>query len=143
MPYSRQQIVWNDWPALASATAIPIIWAIFIGFHYLKPNAVPLSPWLPTTASIAVGAILIWRMSRIRRLFEWGSVADGVVTDLLIAKDRGRLEFAYEVDGKQIVSWMPIHKTKAVLELYRGKKIKVLYDRSAPRCAIVQDLFAA
>ncbi len=47
----------------------------------------------------------------------------------------------FEADGRRVRSWMPVHKTKAVLAMRPGRKVGVLYDASAPRRAIVQALF--
>lgn len=66
----------------------------------------------------------------------------GVITALLIAKDRGRLEFEFEVEGKRVVSWMPIHKTKSVLSLSPGDRVDLLFDETKPTRAIVKALYA-
>jgi len=142
MMYSRLKILWNDWPTLAATMAIPIVWGVAAAFPYLKRGAAPFPAWMPISASAVLAAIAIWRVLRVRWLFKNGACADGVITRLLIAKDRGRLQFGFEVDGVPVTSWMPIHKTKAVLSLHPGRRVQVLYDRSAPTCAIVRDLFS-
>lgn len=86
---------------------------------------------------------LAWRISRIAKLFAYGKLTVGKVTDLRIAKDRGRLEFEFEYHGKSISTWSPIHKTKPVLSLTPGTAIEVLFDTSCPTRAIVKDLYAA
>ena len=143
MKYSLRKVISTDWPALAATLGIPIIWAIHLGFPYLRPTALPLSIWFPAVISAGLIAWLVWRISRIARLFAHGQVTSGQVTHLSIAKDRGRLEFAFKYQGKLISTWTPIHKTKAVLSLAPGAIVEVLFDTSHPTRAIVKHLYAA
>lgn len=142
MKYSLHKLVWNDWPALASLMAVPITWAIHFGFPSIQRGAAPLPLWFPAVASIALVAVLVWRILRINWFFSNGVPVVGVITDLLIAKDRGRLEFEFEVEGKRVVSWMPIHKTKSVLSLSPGDRVDLLFDETKPTRAIVKALYA-
>ena len=141
MKYSLRKLVWNDWPALASFMAIPITWAIHSGFPFLQRGAAPLPFWLPAVASVALVTVLVWRVRRVNWFFSNGTPAVGVITDLLIAKDRGRLEFEFEVEGRRVRSWMPIHKTKSVLSLSPGDRVDLLFDESKPTRAIVKRLY--
>lgn len=142
MKYSLYKLLWNDWPALTSAMAVPITWVIHFAFPYLQKGAAPFPFWLPTGASIILIIVLAWRISRINWLFSNGTSAVGVVTGLFVAKDRGRLEFEFEVDDRRVRTWMPIHKTKAVLSLSHGDQVDLLFDKSKPTHAIVKNLFA-
>lgn len=143
MNFSPIRIMWNDWPALASWVAVPITWAIHFGFPYLHRGAAALPLALPVGVSVALVAILLWRIKRVADLFARGVAVSGTITDLLIAKDRGRLAFEFEALGTQVRTWMPIHKTRDVLLLARGDSVHVLYDANAPRRAIVKRLFVA
>jgi hypothetical protein len=140
MKYSIRKTVWTDWPALAAAIGIPIIWIIHFLFPYLRKGD-PL-PWsFPTIISALLLATLYWRVQRVARLFSSGMVIPGHVTRLSIAKDRGRLEFRFEFDGQRIDTWTPIHTTKAVQSLKQGSPIEVLADRTQPKRAIVKSLY--
>lgn len=147
MNFSPIRIIWNDWPALASWVTIPITWAIHFGLPYLQrgaaasPLTFPLV--LPVGVSVALVAVLVWGIKRVADLFARGVAVRGTITDLLIAKDRGRLVFEFEALGTRVRTWMPIHKTRDVLSLARGDRADVLYDASAPRRAIVKCLFVA
>jgi len=143
MKYSLRKILSTDWPALAASFGIPIIWVIHFVFPHLQQSALPLSLWFPASISAALIIWLIWRISRVARLFAHGQIATGQVTDLTLAKDRGRLEFAFEYQGKQVSTWMPIHQTKAVLSLTPGTTVEVLFDKNYPTRAIVKHLYAA
>lgn len=142
MQYSLRKLVWNDWPALASFMAVPIAWAIHFGFPLIQRGPAPLPLWLPAVASVALVAVLVWRIRRVNWLFTNGMPVVGVITDLLIARDRGRLEFEFEVEGKRVISWMPIHRTKSVLSLSPGDRVDLLFDETKPTRAIVKALYA-
>lgn len=143
MKYSLRKVLSTDWPALAASFGIPIIWVIHFWFPYLRQTALPLSLFFPITISVALIIWLLWRVSRVAKLFAHGQLAVGKVTHLRIAKDRGRLEFEFEYQGKPISAWTPIHKTKAVLSLTPGTVVEVLFDTSRPTRAIVKHLYAA
>ena len=143
MKYSLSKVLSTDWPALAASFGIPIIWAIHFVFPHLRQAAFPLPLWLPAGISAALIIWLVWRISRIARLFAHGQLATGQVTDLILAKDRGRLEFAFEYQGKRVSTWIPIHQTKAVLSLTPGTTVEVLFDKNHPARAIVKHLYAA
>jgi len=141
MRFSVRNVVWNDWPALATVIAVAMTWIIHFGLPYLQRRAAPLPMWLPGGLSVVLVALLAWRIGRVRWLFAHGASAVGVVTDLWIAKDRGRLEFVFEIDGERVRSWMPIHRTKAVLSLSPGDRVDLLFDPGRPKRAIVKRLF--
>ncbi|MDP3286843.1 MAG: hypothetical protein Q8M64_00920 [Methyloversatilis sp.] len=143
MNFSPIRIMWNDWPALASWVAMPITWVIHFGFLYLQRGAAAFPLALPVGVSVALVAVLLWRIKRVADLFARGVAVSGTVTGLMIAKDRGQLVFEFEALGTRVRTWMPIHKTRDVLSLARGDRVDVLYDASAPRRAIVKSLFVA
>ena len=143
MKYNLRKVLSTDWPALAAAWGIPIIWAIHFGFPYLHPTALPLPIWFPAAISAGLITWLVWRIGRVARLFAHGQLTSGQVAHLSIAKDRGRLEFAFEYQGKRICTWTPIHKTKTVLALAPGAIVEVLFDTNHPTRAIVKHLYAA
>lgn len=142
MRYSQLKIVWNDWPALALSIAVPITWIVHFGFPYFQREAASFPLWHPAGVSVTLIALLLWRIGRVHWFFSHGASAVGVITDLRIVKDRGRLEFEFDVEGKRVRSWMSIHKTKAVLSLSPGDCVDLLFDETKPTRAIVKSLYA-
>ena len=141
MRYSFLKIVWNDWPALAFSIAVPMTWIIHCSFPYLNRGTGPVPLWFPVGGTVICIVVLLWRIGRIHWFFAHGNSAVAVITDLRIVKDRGRLEFAFEVTGSRVRTWMPIHKTRAVLSLSPGDRVDVLFDSSKPTRAIVKCLY--
>ncbi|MFP5402497.1 MAG: hypothetical protein ACLGH1_11190 [Gammaproteobacteria bacterium] len=143
MKISLRKVFSTDWPALAASVGIPIIWVIHFVFPHLQESALPLSLWFPVSLSGALIFWLFWRIGRVAKLFAHGQLAVGRITHLRLAKDRGRLEFEFEYQGKPISTWSPVHQTKAVLSLTPGTVVEVLFDTSRPTRAIVRHLYAA
>ena len=140
MKYSIARTISTDWPSLAAAIGIPIIWAIHFLFPFLG-KAERLSVMFPLGISAFLLVVLCWRVQRVAQLFSSGLLIPGHVIRLSVAKDRGRLEFCFDFDGRRIHTWTPVHTTKAVLALQPGSPIEVLADRKQPRRAIVKCLY--
>ncbi len=138
MTPSLRKIIWNDWPALFCVLSVFIIWIV----RYAFPPAwkLPALPWaISGVALLALG----WRVLRVKKFFSLGAAAEGSVEAVRIVKDRGRLEYSYEVEGRKIVAWCPVHKSKQILGIRVGQKITVLYDSRRHESSIVRELFVA
>ena len=142
MKISLIKIIWNDWPALFSACAIPLVWVLHFAFPYLKRSGPPPLEFTIGLTCLAAFA-LWWRVARVKKLFSSGGTADGVVEAVRIVKDRGRLEYSYYVEERVLCGWCAVHKSKQVLALRVGQKITVVFDRQRPEKSIVADLFVA
>lgn len=145
MAHSVRRIIWNDWPALASAIGIPMVLAIAWGIPLLQPvpgGARGFSIGFSVVGVLVCAALLGWRVRRIARLFARGRRVEGVVTALMMSGDRGRLEFFYRLDGREHATWQPVHRTRAVMALAESGRIEVLVDPARPDRAIVKALFA-
>jgi hypothetical protein len=142
MKYSIVKIIKNDWPSLAAAVGIPIVWGIHVIFPLIIRKSHGLPVLFPAVVTLLLLSLLYWRISRIARLFASGNTVTGKVTGLYIVKDRGRLEFSFEHNGTAISSWIPVHQTKQVLSFTDGTPVTVAYDGEHPTRAIIMELFA-
>ena len=138
------RIIWTDWPALLCAVSIPVVWIIGAAYPLINSSAQierfeMLSIAVPI--SLLAALLLAWRINRVFRLFSHGRRIRGVIQSIRIVRDRGRLEFAYELDGQAVISWTPIHKSARVLELRRLQEVDVLVDTARPKEAIVAQLY--
>jgi hypothetical protein len=148
MKPSIRRIIWMDWPALASACGLPLCWVASFGVPYAYTfrgaqayEALPLS--FPIAVTAVLAGVLFWRISRIRSLFQRGHATKGVITAIWIAKDRGRLEYAYEFNGRQWHAWSSVHKNQTVLALTEDQTVDVLVDVVRPARAIVRHLYTS
>ena len=147
MPASLSRIVKTDWPALAAAWGVPIFlvvtWVHPVFFRSTKPAASPhwLFLFVGLPFACACLAVLLWRVIRILGLFRRGVPAVGTITALRLAKDRGRLEFSYEVEGTIHETWQPVHQSRDVLALEPGQQVAVLVSPGDSSVAVVRHLF--
>ena len=149
MTASLPRIIKTDWPALAATWGAPMILAItWIHPLFFRPSKPAVSPyWLLLHVGVpfacACVAVLLWRIGRILQLFRRGVPATGTVTALRLSKDRGRLEFSYEVNGTLHDTWQPVHQSRDVLALEPGQEVAVLVSSGDPSVAIIRHLFEA
>lgn len=141
MQLSLQKILWNDWPALALAVAVPIIWIIAVAFPHIRPGAA-FSSTIAIVVSTACVFLLVARILRFKSIWNSGAVTDGRVVAVRIIKDRGRFEYEYEVEGAKIIAWRAVHKSKHVLSFRPGDPVTVAYDPNNPKRSIVRELFS-
>lgn len=140
---SFKAVLWNDWPALAAWMGVLIVPLPSLGKWYLQrsgpPDPVLLA--LAAAAMLVLCIVLVWRVGRVARLFAGGAEVPGRITALMISGDRGRLAFAYEVDGTIRHAWSPVHKTRRVLAFVEQQPVRVLVNRADPDHALVAELF--
>ncbi len=141
-PLSR--IINTDWPALAATLGVPI--ALAIGWaHPLFFPSTDSRYWLlihiGVPASLACTILLLWRVIRVRNLFRGGRRLVAHITQVQLAKDRGRVDFEYQLEGKVVSSWQPVHQTNRVRSLAPGQQVTALVSSTRPKTAIVKDLF--
>lgn len=141
MKLSLQKILWNDWPALALAVAIPIIWIIAVVFPHIRSGA-EFNSMIAVIVSTLCIILLIARILSIRAIWNSGAVTEGRVVAVRIVKDRGRFEYEYEVEGAKVFTWRAVHKSKHVLGFRPGDSVTVAYDPANPKRSIVRELFS-
>ena len=140
---SLRAIIWNDWPALASAIGIVVMWGLYIIYPLIKKSAAN-DMWLillPAIATLILFGILAWRIWRIYGLFNSGEELTGKITHVHLVKDRGRVEYAYHFRGEEIHSWSPVHQSKRVLALRPGQSVQLLVNPLRPNRAIIKSLY--
>ncbi len=145
MKASLRAILWNDWPALAFWLGIPIMWVIYFAFPMIngsKPLSGSYAVFLPVVSTALLVGLLAWRVLRVRALFERGVEVPGEIRGVLIARDRGRLEYTYQWGEETLVAWSPVHKTERVLGFSFRQPVRVLVDASDPKKSVVRELFA-
>ena len=143
MKPSLRAIIWTDWPALACLAGIFIMWLLYWLYPLINYRAAfdPDLIYTPIISSIILAALLLWRTTRIYTLFKNGLAYTDLITKVHLAKDRGRVEFKYQLDNKTFSSWTPVHKTKQVLALNPGQSVSILVSPTSPSKAIIKDLY--
>ncbi|MGN6828201.1 hypothetical protein [Paucibacter sp. M5-1] len=137
-------IVNTDWPALFAAIGLPMILVIAALYPHVFPVAG--SQWtllmeVGLPLALVCAGLLMWRCLRVLALFRSGVPSTGRITQIQLAKDRGRIDFSYELNGSSHRSWQPVHQTRQVLALEIGQAVQVLAHPRKAGVAIIKDLF--
>ena len=124
--------------------SVPGIWVIGFLFPLVRAGSQfgqfeMLAIALPI--SLLAAGCFLWRVRRVQLLFSRGVLVRGCITRISLARDRGRIEFTYEFDGREFQSWMPVHQSSDVLALRESQPVELLVDASSPRRAIIAHLF--
>lgn len=141
MTLSLRQIIATDWPALAAAIGVPVSLLVSWLYPMLHPASSGRQTGFAVVGASACLLLLAWRALRVVRLFRAGQEVEGTITRIQLAKDRGRIEFSFDLEGRAHRSWQPVHQSRRVLALSRGQRVRVLVDSRHPGRAIIKDLF--
>jgi ABC-type uncharacterized transport system permease subunit len=152
---ATSRILKNDYPSLLCLMAIGITWLGAIaggvfgalpkrhGGGMLEVNSTVL---LVLIAIAAVATVLLgWLSSRriadIRRVVSSGREVIGRIDTVWFVKDRGRVEYSYELDGKTYQSGNAIWKNSETLTLRDGDQIDLIVDPENPSRAFLASLY--
>ncbi|WP_084677133.1 DUF3592 domain-containing protein [Massilia niastensis] len=143
MKPSIRAILWNDWPALGSSIGIVLVWEAYFCYPLLRPSLAddPDFALLAIISTLALQGVLVWRLLRVLLLFARGVEVPARITSISLAKDRGRVEYSFQLGGSVASSWSPVHKTARVLALEPGQSVEVLVNPRNPRQAILKALY--
>lgn len=140
---SIRAIVWNDWPALASSIGMVIVWVLYFGYPLLN-RSVASDPYFALLAiifTLGFQGVLSWRIWRVLSLFARGVEVPAQITSIHLVKDRGRIEYSFQLGELAFSSWSPVHKTARVLALEPGQSVKVLVNPENPMQSILKALY--
>lgn len=143
MKPSIRAIIWNDWPALASAIGTVMVWLLYFGYPLLKRSlaADPYFSSLIVVSTLVLLGLLSWRILRVLSLFAHGVVVPGRITSIQLVKDRGRIDYAFQFGELALSSWSPVHQTARVLALAPGQSAEVLVNPKKPERSILKALY--
>src|SRR3954462_7299681 len=123
---------------------LPVIWLIsaqLVLFRHDGNFGARQALMMALPVSLAAAGLLVWRIVRIHLLFSRGQVVRAQITRVDIARDKGRLEFAYHFGGHRVSSWTAVHKSRQVEALAVNQEVEILVDAANPLNAIVRDLY--
>jgi hypothetical protein len=97
--------------------------------------------WIAVGATALGALLLFWRVRRFSRLFASGRRVPGTVTSVWFYKDRGRIEFSYELDGRRLTGGNAVHKTRRTRAIEEGMAVTILLDPHNPKTTLLLDLY--
>jgi hypothetical protein len=129
----------------------PIVgWALLLA-AWLAPGLMAAVGVKPGHSAIFLGMAVLFtglglpvawlRWRRLQKLFAHGRECQGEILSVWLSGDRGRVEFCYQVDGKEYQSGMALHRSASAEALAEGQTVDLLVDPENPATAILPQLF--
>ena len=126
------------------------------GMHFLVAGGYLVPPWRSASDDVVTGAgfwkvavavtvlllpLLAYRIHMFMSAFESGQLYRGRITGVEFFRNRGRVSFTYEVNGKEISVVSPVMKNDRSKALSVGQEVDVVVHPVNPSRAFVLDLY--
>lgn len=85
--------------------------------------------------------LMVLRFFFIASYFKDSTVVVGVIKDIWFHKDRGRITYAYQIDGVTYLKGSAIMKTKMTKQLGIGSTVPLIVKKSNPKKALIASLY--
>jgi cbb3-type cytochrome oxidase subunit 3 len=154
MEHSISKQIKNDYFTLLPFIGIIIfslflIGAVFFGIALTNRNGVvDLDNEMKLIFGIIFGILVllcviafIYRIYRGNYFVKNGLEIDAEIIDIIIVRDRGRIEYSYKIEDKIYKKGNGIHKTKTTEEYKIGDKIKILIDPKNNKKTVIKNHF--
>jgi hypothetical protein len=93
--------------------------------------------WLTVIISMFFLSLLLYRSISIRKLCNYGSLTDAIITSSSFYKDRGRIEFKFEIDKINYNTGNPVFKNKETNVIKKNDVMEIIYNQKKPKKAFI------
>ena len=151
---SSVSIVKNDYGALMGFIMPLVLWSMFIatnvfGFSLSRRGRAPIESnstdstflYIAIVGTVVGIALLVWRIYSFQQTFSNGEKTVGRITSVSFFKDRGRIEYSYNLKGQTYQSGNAIMKNKKTQSFRDGDEIELIVDRLNPKRAFIKTLY--
>jgi hypothetical protein len=135
------RIIDADHASMLSAIAPVVFAGMAIGSHWFPEYDPAFFLKLAAVATPLCLAVLTTRVRAVRRVFREGEPTRATVTNITKYRDRGRIEYAFELGGKVVETGHAVHFNRAVKDLQVGQRVTVYARRDEPGDAYVAEIF--
>jgi hypothetical protein len=87
--------------------------------------------------------LFAFRIKSIKNHFKDGIEVIGKIVHLSLWKDRGRVEYEYEIDGEKYRSGNAFHRNKFVDSLVEGQEISIIVSKNNPKKGLIKEMYAS
>jgi hypothetical protein len=148
------RILKNDYPSLLMLIFIGVMWLLAIGGGVLGflpkrrgGGAIEVDSTMMIVMIVIAAVVTIlfgWlaskRIGDIKRIVNTGPEVMGRIQSIGFIKDRGRVEYDYEYDGKSYHAGNAIWKNRETKKLQDGDEIALIVDPDNPSRAFIASL---
>jgi hypothetical protein len=143
---SAIRIMMSDYAAFLGIAIMVVPWAFPImtiaGVLEDQDSSDLISFLVIAFVATVLGAVLLyWRVGTVRRVFERGVMAEGTIVGIWFTKDRGRVSYRYNFQGKEYTSGKGIMKNSKTASLDKGMTVSLIVDPENPQRAYISDLY--
>lgn len=148
------RIIQSDYAALLAALFPVMCWGLYLalmvfgalpGRHgrgtITAAEGGPFFLGLAIVALVIGLPLLIWRIRFVQNVFARGVEVEGKIVDVSFYRDRGRVRYAYEYQGRTYERGNAVSGNKRTRALAPGAKVAVAVDPLRPKRAFIRDLY--
>jgi hypothetical protein len=150
------RILKNDYPSLLMLMFIGLVWVLPIGggvFRFLREDrggddfevgSTTIIVFVVTAVAVTIvfGWLASKRIRSIKRIIRTGSEVEGRIQSIGFVKDRGRVEFEYDYDGRTYQGGSAIWKNRETSQLQDGDEVTLVIDPENPSRAFIASLYS-
>lgn len=138
MKFNLFRALKHDYGLLSCVIGIVISIGFSIYLIFIKDSGFVL---YLSVLSAVLFLLAVYRTFILVSFYNHGELVDGVVQDVWFYKDRGRVTYAYEINGLLYLRGNAIMKTKETRDFVKGKPIQVLVNNDNHKKAIIANLY--
>ena len=137
--FNLEKSIWNDY-ILMITTIIP---TIFIGFiiYFIYINEDKNLILIFGLLAVVFAVLFFVRIKYIKSFLNDADTIQGVIISVGFFKDRGRIDYVYEINNNRYVHGQAVMKSKYTKKLQKGQTINLLIKKSAEKKAMILDLY--
>ena len=129
----------HDYALVGSLIFVVVLIAISV-YSIIKGDIITIIVF--SSLAIIFIALGIWRLFVLKSYFKNSISIEGVIVKIWFTKDRGRVTFAYDIEGKTYINGSAIMKTKMTEVFEKGLKVNLLVKSDKHNKSIIEELYS-
>lgn len=130
----------NDF-SLTTRMMIPVFaWALYL-FPLILMGGSRLLFYVVVAATVGGPLLMVWRLFSIRKVFQQGQAATGVIRSVQFIKDRGRINFNYSYFGQDYTGTVVVHANDRTRAFEADQQVELMVDPAKPKQAYLRGLY--
>lgn len=85
--------------------------------------------------------LLIFRINSIYNHFRDGIEVGGKIVYINLWKDRGRVEYEYQINEKKYRTGNAVHRSKFVDSLFEGQEVKIIVSKNNHKKGLIKEMY--
>lgn len=138
--FNLKKSIWNDYILMVTLIA-PIILIGFLIVFFINNEDNKLVIYIFTSFIPIFSVIFLLRIKYIKSFLNNSNTIQGVILDVWFFRDRGRIEYVFEIENNRFSNGQAIMKNKFTKKLNKGQVIELLIKKNGNIRTLIQDLY--